>query len=406
MPGQSTLRSSFARQLLTGTLIGPTSLRLEQNLRDHDVKGERAIALAQGAISCFILVLHVTARLNAGLSVVHSWVLLALMLLIVSSAARWLLASSKKLPERELDVLNVVDVGIFLSLIWSYQYAYNLPAGASLKAPSFVLLLVLIGLRALRFHPRPILIAGIAAVVGWSLLVCGAVWKDGVAAITHDYRDYLASFQILIGAEVLKITALASLVLFLAIATYSARKMLGRAAHAADYADALEAAERHLDEARQAKEKAEAALVDLDRNKAELTEQNRRFNAALGKMSQGLCMFDAEQRLLVCNDRYLEMYGLPKDLATPGTPFRKIIEARIEKGLYVGEEPRGLPPRASRRRARDAAQHQGAGDERWPLNRHHARADGARRLGRDARGHHPVAQRSRRSFHTWRCTTR
>jgi diguanylate cyclase (GGDEF)-like protein len=308
-------------------------------LRDYDLRGERAIALAQGAISCFILILHSVARAGSDLPVVHSWVVVALALLALSSALRWMLAKSKELPERTLDVLNVVDVAIFLSLIWSYQYAYDHPAAGSLKAPSFVLLLVLIALRALRFHPRPILIAGVAAVVGWSLFVCSAALTDGALAITHDYRTYLSSFQILVGAEVEKITALSALVLFLAIATQSARKLLGRAAHAADYSEALEAAERHLAEATQARERAESALLELDRRKADLVEQNRRFNAALGNMSQGLCMFDEDQRLMVCNDRYIEMYGLSKDLAAPGTPFRKIIESRIAKGLYGGDDP-------------------------------------------------------------------
>ncbi len=154
--------------------------------------------------------------------------------------------------------------------------------------------------------------------IGWSLFVCCAVLKDGVAAITHDYSVYLTSFHILVGAEVERIAALTALVVFLAIATYSARQLLSRAAHAADYAEALQAAERHLEEATQARERAETALVELDRRKADLVEQNRRFNAALGNMSQGLCMFDEEQRLMVCNDRYIEMYGLSKELADAG----------------------------------------------------------------------------------------
>jgi len=316
----------------------PASRRLEETLREYDLRGERSIALAQGAISCFILLLHSVARIKAGLPVVNSWVALALSLLILSSALRWMLARSKDLPERTLDVLNVVDVAIFLSLIWSYQYAYDHPAAGSLKAPSFVLLLVLIAVRALRFHPRPILIAGLAAVVGWSCMVCGAVWKDGIAAIGHDYRAYLTSYDILLGAELERGAALAAIVLFLAIATYSARQLLSRAAHASDYGEALEAAKRHLEEATQAKEKAEAALIELDRNKADLTEQNRRFDAALGNMHMGLCMFDQEQRLLVCNDRYLDMYRLPKELGRPGTTFRQIIEARIANGLYVGDK--------------------------------------------------------------------
>jgi diguanylate cyclase (GGDEF)-like protein len=317
----------------------PSSRRLQETLRDYDLKGEKAIALAQGAITFFILTLHVSARFGAGLPVVSSWVVLALSLLIMSSALRWVMASSRELPEKALDVLNVLDVALFLSLIWSYQYAYEHPAGGSLKAPSFVLLLVLIGLRALRFHPRPIIVAGLAAVVGWFLLVCTAIFQDGTEAIVKDYRDHLSSFKILIGAEIERGVALAALAVFLAIATYSARKLLNRAAHAADYADALEAARRNLEEATQAKEKAEAALIELDRKKADLVEQNLRFNAALDNMSQGLCMFDADQRLLVCNERYIEMYGLSHELAKPGTPFRTIVESRIANGLYAGDDP-------------------------------------------------------------------
>ncbi len=123
----------------------------------------------------------------------------------------------------------------------------------------------------------------------------------------------------------------------LAIGTRSARRVLGRAAHATDYSEALESARQHLDQSAHARERAENALAALDARDAELSEQNRLFNAALDKMTQGLCMFDQNQNLLVCNDRYIEMYGLSKELAKRGTPFRKIVESRIDRGLYVGD---------------------------------------------------------------------
>jgi diguanylate cyclase (GGDEF)-like protein len=318
---------------------GPVSRRLALNLRDCDIRGERAIAAAQAVIACFILALHVIVRARAGMPPYDGWVVLALGLLIVGSAVRWSLTYRKELPERILDGLNVVDIAIILTLIWSYQYAYDHPAGGSLKSPSFVLLLVLIGLRALRFHPRPILIAGAAAIIGWAILVGSAVWKDGFGALTHDYREHVTSFRILLGAELERGMAIAGVVIFLAIATYTARGLLNRAAHTDDYAEALAAAERHLDEATREKEKAEAALVALDRRERELVEQNLRFNAALAHMPIGLCMFDQDQRLLVCNDRYIEMYGLPKELAEPGTSFRRIVEARVASGLYEGVNP-------------------------------------------------------------------
>jgi len=316
----------------------PPSRRLAQNLREHDINGEKSIALAQGGIACFVLALHAFG-FKQGFPGFDSWVALALILLVSSSALRWWLASGKTLPERALDALSVVDVAIVLSLIWSYQYAFQHPAAGVLKAPAFVLLLLLVGVRALRFHPRPIVVAGVTAVAGWSLIVCGAVLTDGIAMITDDYRSYLASFHILPGAEVERLVALGALALVLAIGTYSARKLLSRAAHVSDYGEALEAARRNLEDATHARERSEKALRALDRREAELSEQNRLFNAAMAKMSQGLCMFDQDQKLLVCNDRYMDMYGLSKDLAKPGTPFRKIIESRIANGLYVGDNP-------------------------------------------------------------------
>ena len=163
MPWKKSLR---ARAAVVGP--EPTSRRLAQNLRDYDVNGEQSIALAQGAIAISVLALHTFARFMSGLPLLHSWVTVALALLIASSCLRWRLAKSKVLPERTLDALNVIDIGLFLALIWGYQYAYSLPAGAVLKAPSFVLLLVLIGLRALRFHPRAIVIAGVTSALGWA----------------------------------------------------------------------------------------------------------------------------------------------------------------------------------------------------------------------------------------------
>ena len=40
-------------------------------------------------------------------------------------------------------------------------------------------------------------------------------------------------------------------------------------------------------------------------------------------------MFDAEKRLVVCNDRYAELYRLPPELVNPGTSHRDIIRHRV-----------------------------------------------------------------------------
>ncbi len=72
---------------------------------------------------------------------------------------------------------------------------------------------------------------------------------------------------------------------------------------------------------------------------ARLQQQNLRLDAALKNMYQGLCMFDAEQRLVIANDRYAEMYGLTPEQVKPGTTFRQFLEHRIAMGTHVGGDP-------------------------------------------------------------------
>jgi len=56
-------------------------------------------------------------------------------------------------------------------------------------------------------------------------------------------------------------------------------------------------------------------------------------------MSQGLCLFDAEERLVIANSRYAEMYGLAPEQVKPGTTLRQILEYRIALGAYTGSTP-------------------------------------------------------------------
>ncbi len=305
---------------------------------EQDRRGEKAIALAQGGIAIFMATLHVFG-LQQGIPDVHGWLAVALAALILSSAVRWWLASKPTLPNVALDILSVVDVGIVLAAIWSYQFASTHPAGGVLKTPAFLMLLLLVGVRALRFHPRPILVAGIAAVAGCSLIVCSAAFIGGLLPVVSDNPQHLTSFPMLPAAEVQKLVALSALTLVLALGAYGARRIIGRAAHVADYSEALEAARQHLQESIRARERAEEALAALDRREHDLVAQNEMFTTVLNKMSQGLCMFDQNQKLLVCNNRYLEMYGLAKEMGRPGTDFRKIIESRIDTGVFEGDDP-------------------------------------------------------------------
>ena len=75
--------------------------------------------------------------------------------------------------------------------------------------------------------------------------------------------------------------------------------------------------------------------VELGRAHEEnLRLANLQFDRAINNMSQGLCFFDASHRLIVCNDRYLDMYGLQPDRVGPGTPLTEIVDMRFEAGSF------------------------------------------------------------------------
>ena len=74
----------------------------------------------------------------------------------------------------------------------------------------------------------------------------------------------------------------------------------------------------------------------LDRTVGELELQNLRFDTALNNMIHGLTMFDGEQRLVVCNQRYRELYGVPASLTKPGTSLEEIVTFRAQNETRSG----------------------------------------------------------------------
>jgi methyl-accepting chemotaxis protein len=58
---------------------------------------------------------------------------------------------------------------------------------------------------------------------------------------------------------------------------------------------------------------------------------------AIGHMSQGVCMFDAATRIVLCNPQYLKMYNLSPTVVKPGCTLRQLIEHRKETGLLTAD---------------------------------------------------------------------
>ncbi len=77
-------------------------------------------------------------------------------------------------------------------------------------------------------------------------------------------------------------------------------------------------------------------ITTAKKQEASLRQTNRRLDAALDNMSQGLCFFDAQNRLDVVNRRFFEIFGLSRDEIPPGTTFRQVLELSVASQNHAG----------------------------------------------------------------------
>ena len=80
-------------------------------------------------------------------------------------------------------------------------------------------------------------------------------------------------------------------------------------------------------------------MLEATRRGAQLDTANRMLDAALNNMSQGLVMFDAQQRLLISNRQYRALFGLPADLLYPGLPAREMLGLSRAAGNFANRDP-------------------------------------------------------------------
>ena len=71
---------------------------------------------------------------------------------------------------------------------------------------------------------------------------------------------------------------------------------------------------------------------ELQATITELKAQALRYETAIDRISQGVCFFDGERRLILGNRRYAEIYGLNLEDVPPGTSLREISELRARIG--------------------------------------------------------------------------
>ena len=75
-------------------------------------------------------------------------------------------------------------------------------------------------------------------------------------------------------------------------------------------------------------------VSELVERREELSRQSLALNATLESLNQGIAVFDCELKLVLINQRCLELVGYPQWLSQPGTPFSAFVRHSAERGDY------------------------------------------------------------------------
>jgi diguanylate cyclase (GGDEF)-like protein len=71
-------------------------------------------------------------------------------------------------------------------------------------------------------------------------------------------------------------------------------------------------------------------ITEQRRSEGELRRRNLHFDAAIANMSQGLCMFDSDEQMIVCNLNYPLMFGLSPEFVKPGISLRDVLQHSVD----------------------------------------------------------------------------
>jgi adenylate cyclase len=233
------LRNFFGLVWTGGRSTQGMPARVLVEIDRREAAAERTIGWAQLAIVVFFAMLYAIAPRAEGGSG-ENFVPMTLGCYFIFTVFRVALSYRITLPGWFLVLSMIVDVALLCGLIFSFHIQYAQPAAFYLKAPTMMYFFIFISLRALRFDPRFVLMAGLLSAVGWLLLVAYAMLSDmGLMRITRNYVEYITSNAILIGAEIDKAITLLGVTVVLSFALYRARNVLVDAIQSHTAADDL-----------------------------------------------------------------------------------------------------------------------------------------------------------------------
>ncbi|GKY87367.1 PAS-domain containing protein [Sinisalibacter aestuarii] len=119
----------------------------------------------------------------------------------------------------------------------------------------------------------------------------------------------------------------------------------------------------------------------LFNQREEALSASEKLQAAVDVLADGFVLFDREDRLVLCNQRYRDIYGASAPAIVPGARFEDILRYGLERGQYKaaqGREEEWLTERLRAHRSAEYVLVQELDDGRWLRVREMATPDGGR----------------------------
>ncbi|WP_197418130.1 PAS domain S-box protein [Paucibacter sp. KCTC 42545] len=120
-------------------------------------------------------------------------------------------------------------------------------------------------------------------------------------------------------------------------------------------------------------------ISERKRGEAELRRAEAILRGAIDAVNEAFVLYDPDDRLVFCNEKYRQLYASSADLIVPGALFEDIIREGARRGQYVeavGREEAWVAQRLAAHRQGNTLQVQKLDDGRWTRLIEHRMEDG------------------------------
>lgn len=204
-------------------------LRVRQEIEAQQYQSELLVGGVQLAVVFVLFIVNYLTPVGYTPDAPVHTASLGLSLFGILILTRLWFAYTNQLTPFVLGLSVVLEMVLLLFIIWTYYLQYETLPTINLKNTHINYVYILIALRAFRFEPEWVLLSGLTAVIGWSIIVWQTLASTGMNVITWDYVTYASTRAVYLGAVFDVLLSILLVTFVLALVLERAKKTLYQA---------------------------------------------------------------------------------------------------------------------------------------------------------------------------------